>query len=85
MHSLEEAQDLLDGWFQAGCVGNIVFYRAPKQDHVYCIVEQTIKSREMPDDVRKSFERLMNHYQAERAEMFRKDGRPDRIKVVKEG
>jgi hypothetical protein len=84
MYPIEEAHDLLDRWFDEGCVGNIYFYRAPTNNEVDCFLEQTVKLREMNVGEKKDLDRAFSHWRFERAEVFHdKDYNLDRVKFIR--
>ena len=84
MKTRDEAHATLDKWFDSGCVGNLIFYRAPRAHMVDAIVEQVVKAREMEAEVRRHFERFMELMDVEKGEVFRdREGRPDRVKLVR--
>ena len=84
MRPLGETIEALREWAEAGAVGNIVFYHPPGLKSYGCYIERTIKAREMEPHVREAFETLMNELGALKGEFHRdKDGRPDRVKIVK--
>jgi hypothetical protein len=79
-----EAHATLDQWFDAGCVGNLIFYRAPRASHVDAIVEQVVKAHEMDQVTHDAFVTFMELGGVQRGEVYRdKDGKPDRVKLVR--
>jgi hypothetical protein len=83
--TLDEAVESLKRWYDEGMVGNITFFRAPRAEHVGCIVEQTVKYYEMPPKLRNAFAQFCNTIDVDRGEFWRdRDGSPDRVKIVGE-
>jgi hypothetical protein len=84
MKTRDEAHATLDKWFESGCVGNLIFYRAPKAQHVDAIVEQVVKTFEMDDASRDAFVTFMRLMGVQKGEVHcDRDGNPDRIKLVR--
>jgi hypothetical protein len=84
MKTREEAHATLDEWFESGCVGNLIFYRAPRANHVDAIVEQVVKIFEMEEVVRDAFTTFMRLMGVQRGEVHcDKDGNPDRVKLTR--
>ena len=85
MKTREEAHAALDRWMDEDIVGNLVFFRAPRSQLVDCVIEQTIKAREMDVRTRAAFENFFSCYgTAVRGEFHRDaDGNPDRVKIVR--
>lgn len=84
MMTIEEAVSKLIAWHNAGCVGNIWFFRAPRQGKVDGFIEQTIKTHEMPSETAKMWSAQFQSVSSSKVEMFsNKDGMLDRIKVTK--
>lgn len=85
MKSLREAHEALDRWFEEGTVGNIIFYRPPGGSEVDCILEQTIKTREMDEATAASFEVMVKRLGAEKGSFWtNRDGEADRVTITKE-
>ena len=79
----ETIQKLSD-WIDMETVGNIFFYHPPNIKQYGCYVEQTIKAREMNKETREAFETMVENLGALRGEFHRdKDGKPDRVKIIK--
>ena len=84
MKSLREAHEILDGWYEQGCIGNIIFYRPPGIDAVDALIEHTVKTREMNEPTKAAFESLIERLGAEKGEFFtNKNGEADRVKFVR--
>ena len=84
MKPLGEIIEDLRLWAEKETVGNITFYHPPALKSYGAYIEQTIKAREMAPEVREAFEFLMDSLGALKGEFHRdKDGRPDRVKIVK--
>ena len=84
MKTKEEVHDVIDEWWEAGIVGNLILYRAPGAQVAECILEEVIKAREMEAHVKVALECLMDETGAERGEFFRnKNGEPDRVKIAR--
>lgn len=84
MKTEEECLDNLRKWFQGDIIGNILFYRAPNSAGAECIIERTIKAREMEPTTRAAFEMLMDDLDIERGQIIRnKDGKPDRVTLTR--
>jgi hypothetical protein len=83
--TLDEAIESLKSWYGEGMVGNITFFRAPRAEHVGCIVEQTVKYHEMPAKMRSAFTVFTDALDVDRGEFFRNaEGKPDRVKIIGE-
>lgn len=84
MKTQDEAHATLDKWFDSGCVGNLIFYRAPKAKHVDAIVEQVVKIFEMDEVAADAFSTFMRLMNVQKGEVHcDKDGNPDRIKLTR--
>ena len=84
LKNLSETIEELQTWADEGTVGNITFYHPPGMKSYGAYIEQTIKAREMEPEIRMHFEQLMDGLGALKGEFHRdKDGRPDRVKIVK--
>ena len=84
MKDLKQIHDTVDKWWEAGDVGNLIIYRAPKSDHAECIIEKVVKTREMEPTTRAAFGIFMDDLGIERGEIVRdKDGNPDRVKLTR--
>lgn len=84
MKTLSQLFSTIQTWYDDDCVGNIVVFRAPRSQNVDVVGEQTIKLREMDKETRETVWRVFDLLDAERIELYKdKDGRPDRVKVVR--
>jgi hypothetical protein len=84
MKTLEKALETVRGWHSHGCVGHITIFSAPRSTGVDMIGEQTIKLRELKSDIADTVKKLFDQLDAEKIELFLgKDGKPDRIKIVR--
>ena len=84
MKTQDEAHATLDKWFESGCVGNLIFYRAPRAKHVDAIVEQVVKTFEMDQASQDAFVTFMRLMDVQKGEVHcDKDGNPDRIKLTR--
>lgn len=84
MKTLDKTVSAIREWFDEGCVGNLVVFRAPKSQMLDMIGEQTIKLREMDDQTREAVFTVFDLLDSEKIELFRdKDGRPDRVRVIR--
>ena len=82
--TIDEAHRALDAWFHENQVGNLIFTRGPGHGHVLAAKQRTIKTREMPDDVRAMVELAFERLECDKAEMFSdRDGGLDRVKVMR--
>lgn len=80
----KEAIECFTKWFDAGCVGNLTYYRSPRAAHVDAVIEETIKLREFSNDDRHKVEDVFEILSSEKVEMYRDgNGYPDRVKVVR--
>lgn len=85
MKTKDDAHATLDEWFESGCVGNLIFYRAPRANMVDAIVEQVVKTHEMSAETRRHFEKFMDLMDIQKGEVFRdREGRPDRVKLTRD-
>lgn len=79
-----ELLDVISRWIDDGAVGNFVIYHPPLLSRFGCYLEQTIKAREMNDETREALETLIRNLGADRGEFFcDKEGKPDRVKIVR--
>jgi hypothetical protein len=79
-----EVHELVDEWIGGDLVGSLVLYRAPKAQGTECIIEQTIKAREMEPTTRAAFCMLMDDLKIERGTVIRnKNGEPDRVTLTR--
>ena len=86
MKSRDEAHAILDQWIDNDCVGNLVIFHPPHSEGVDCIVEKTIKYREMRPEQRAIFSEFIRVFDCARGEFWRdKDGNPDRVKIYRSG
>ena len=84
MKTLEQILDSVRRWHADDCVGNVTLFRAPRSQNMDMIGEQTIKLREMDEEVKTAVRKVFSLLDAEKIEMFRdKDGYPDRVKVMR--
>ncbi len=84
MKSITDAHRTLDEWYHAGCVGNLIFFRAPRRQFVDVIVEETRKMYELSDDITEVTNQFFKTFGADRLEIVSgKDGLPDRVKIIR--
>ena len=84
MKSIEDAHKVIDGWYNAGCVGNLVLFRAPRRDGVEIILEETKKLREMPPDMKMAAIEFFSIIGGDKVEVVSDgNGKPDRAKVTR--
>jgi hypothetical protein len=84
MKAFSEIIEDLKFWAERGIVGNITFYHPPGVKSYGAYIEQTVKVREMSPEIRTAFETLIDGLGALKGEFHRdKDGKPDRVKIVK--
>jgi len=82
--TLTQLFSTIQEWYDDDCVGNIIVFRAPRSQNVDIVGEQTIKLREMDKETRETVWLVFDLLDAERIELYKdKDGRPDRVKVVR--
>ena len=84
MMTLDEAKRKLEDWYSKGCVGNIWFFRAPKQKMVDGFIEQTIKKHEMSNGDAEALDNMFFRVPSMKMELFTdSDGAADRIKITR--
>ena len=86
---IKDAHNLLDDWYNDGCVGYVVFFHPPSKIPgqnsriVDCYKEEVIKIREMPEGLQILVGEVFDRLKFDKAEFIcGSDGRPDRIKVT---
>ena len=84
MKTLEQGLESIRSWYRDECVGNLVIFRAPRSQNIDIVGEQTVKLREMDKETQAAVWKVFDLFDSERVELFRdKDGRPDRVKVIR--
>lgn len=85
MRDFDGVLNAIAEWAEDDIIGRITVYHPPGKKQYGCYLEQTIKAREMEPKVRAAFEFLMDSLGAEKGEFFRdKDGRPDRVTIIRQ-
>ena len=84
MKRAEYLLDTIEKWIEAGSVGNLIIYHPPKVMSFGVYSEETIKARELPENLRDALNLIVKSLGATRGEFFTKeDGSADRIKIVR--
>lgn len=81
--NVKEAEKALGDWYSKGCIGNIIFHKMPDKADIGCFVEQVIKVREMDGKTRTLVNDIHTTLSFDKAEIFLKDGSPDRVKITR--
>lgn len=82
--TIEDAHRILDDWFNAGCVGNLVVFRGPQRNSVELINEETRKLRDVGPETKQMVTELFAKLGASKVEIRSgKDGAADNFKTTR--
>jgi len=84
MMQIDEALDKVKQWFDSGCIGNLIIFRAPRSTYVDMIAEEVTKIHEMDRQSQDLVRDLFETFDTEKLEAYRdKNGYADRIKTIR--
>lgn len=82
--TIEDGQRILQDWFDAGCVGNLLFFRGPQRSSIEAIVEETRKLRDVGPGTQELINELFAKLGSSKIEIrSAKDGTADNFKSTR--